>query len=198
MIVRILGLLLSFVLVLTYGATSLGTTVYGWDPQYDSSAFRGQKPQPAPKKETLDQQMENDRFPIHPEEKMTQGSLCNTGNTLRYPEKIRYCERSVDTSRKNQIIKDYDQAFGYKIQAANRQDFKIDHLIPLCMGGSNETNNLWPQHKSVYAITDPLEPEMCNKMAEGKLKQKDAMQMILFAKNNLDQVPAILKKIRAL
>lgn len=39
---------------------------------------------------------------------------------------------------------------------------------------SNEENNLWPQHKKVYMITDPLEPEMCAAMSNGKLLQRDA------------------------
>ncbi|MNT67943.1 hypothetical protein D3C72_2061270 [compost metagenome] len=80
----------------------------------------------------------------------------------------------------------------------NRMDFKIDHYIPLCMGGANDVENLWPQHKSIYAITDPLEPLLCEKMADGRLLQKDAINYIKAAKANLDQVPAIIRQVQGL
>jgi hypothetical protein len=80
----------------------------------------------------------------------------------------------------------------------NRGDFKIDHLIPLCAGGANSEENLWPQHKSVYAITDPLEPIVCQKMQDGKLLQADAVKLILQAKMHLEEVPAIIKQVKAL
>jgi hypothetical protein len=80
----------------------------------------------------------------------------------------------------------------------NRGDFKIDHLIPLCAGGANDELNLWPQHSSVYNITDPIEPVICQKMAEGKLSQKDAVAMVIFAKTHLDQVNIVLAKLNKL
>ena len=61
------------------------------------------------------------------------------------------------------------------------------------MGGSNDHENLWPQHQSIYVITDPLEQEACEAMAEGKLSQAKAVELIKTAKNNLSMV----SKIRA-
>jgi hypothetical protein len=87
---------------------------------------------------------------------------------------------------------------GYRTRQMDRQDFKIDHYIPLCMGGSNDIKNLWPQHKSVYAITDPLEPVLCDKMAQGRLLQKKAVEIIMYAKAHLDEVPEIIAKANAL
>ncbi|MBC7537554.1 MAG: hypothetical protein H7281_01940 [Bacteriovorax sp.] len=80
----------------------------------------------------------------------------------------------------------------------DRKDFKIDHLIPLCAGGANSTENLWPQHKTVYEITDPLKPVLCQKMQAGKLLQVDAVKLIIQAKMNLDQVSTIMKKLNSL
>jgi hypothetical protein len=151
-----------------------------------------------PNEGSLDSRMENDRYPIHPHEEMTVGSLCERADSIRYPERIKYCTRAVETSLKKEIIVKYDRAFGYRIGASNRADFKIDHLIPLCMGGSNNEDNLWPQHKSVFAITDPLEPEFCKKMSENKILQKDAVEMIRYAKRHLDEVADILKHIESL
>src|SRR6476620_10255251 len=112
-----------------------------------------------------------DRFPMGPEPMHTPGSLCTSTAKKRYKENINYCERNVNTSDKNQIIKMYDEELGYEIRQMNRQDFKIDHFIPLSIGGSNAKDNLWPQHKSVFEITDPLEQELSNKMVSGSISQ---------------------------
>ena len=138
------------------------------------------------------------RYPKNPNLDQTPGKLCSGSNKFRYPEHIQYCERNVDSYTKKAIISKYDRLFGYSIGSSNRMDFKIDHLIPLCAGGSNSDENLWPQHKSVYEITDPLEPIVCEKMLEGKLLQADAVVLILKAKMNLDQVPAIIKQVKNL
>lgn len=139
----------------------------------------------------------DDSFPKGPDANLTPGALCTTPTSHRYPENISYCERNVDTSVKRDVFVKYDQ-LGFRTQSMNRMDFKIDHYIPLCMGGANDESNLWPQHKSIYAITDPLEPLLCNKMAAGKILQKDAVAFIKQGKANLDQVSAIISQVNAL
>jgi hypothetical protein len=138
------------------------------------------------------------RYPKNPNLVETPGKLCSRPTTIRYPEKIAYCERDVDSYTKNSVIQKYDSMFSYSIRQMNRGEFKIDHMIPLCVGGANSEDNLWPQHKSVYVITDPLEPLVCEKMAAGKLKQAEAIKIILQAKMNLNQVQAIIKQVRSL
>lgn len=137
-------------------------------------------------------------FPRTPDLQETPGKLCSSPDAVRYPEKIPYCNRAVDVYMKQDVINKYDQDLGYNIRSMNRGDFKIDHLIPLCAGGANHQDNLWPQHKSVYKITDPVEPLICQKMQEGKLSQADAVKMVIFAKTHLDQVPAVIAKLNAL
>lgn len=137
-------------------------------------------------------------FPLSPELALTSGSLCDNAKSFRYPEKIAYCGRYVSYELKDAIIKKYDQHFGYSIGKMNRGEFKIDHLIPLCAGGSNTEDNLWPQHRSVYKITDPLEPVICEKMAEGKLRQSDAVQLVLEAKTHLENSAEILVYVLSL
>ncbi|MBC7370529.1 MAG: HNH endonuclease [Bdellovibrionaceae bacterium] len=137
-------------------------------------------------------------YPQGPEPQLTPGMLCAQPNSRRYPEKIAYCERNVAVSTKEEIIAQYDKQFGYKIERLPRGDFKIDHYIPLCMGGDNDISNLWPQHMSVYEITDPLEALLCEKMSEGRLSQKDAITLMKQAKSNLDSTPAITRKVQAL
>ncbi len=144
------------------------------------------------------QQSFADSFPTGPAQQMTPGKLCDKPNSTRYREKIAYCDRDVSPALKHQIIEDYDRKFGYTIESMPRNEFKIDHYIPLCVGGSNDVTNLWPQHESVYTITDPLEEALCEKMYRGKLLQKDAVKLIIEAKNHLNEVPAILARVSAL
>ncbi|MBY0414575.1 MAG: hypothetical protein K2Q18_10430 [Bdellovibrionales bacterium] len=135
-------------------------------------------------------------FPRGPEVSITPGKLCELTVKYRYAEKIAYCDRDVEYQLKEIIIAEYDQKFGYKIHSMPRADFKIDHYIPLCAGGSNDITNLWPQHKSIYEQTDPLEPVVCAKMAQGLLKQSDAVSYIKRAKAHPEQTKQILLELQ--
>lgn len=135
------------------------------------------------------------RFPIAPDFSMTPGDVCTNPDEYRYPEKIPYCKRDVESDEKRAIIARYDETFGFKIRQMDRQDFKIDHLIPLCMGGSNDSSNLWPQHKSIYSKTDPLEPLLCEMMAGGKILQDEAIRIIKAVKEDPDTAVNVLKEL---
>ena len=137
-------------------------------------------------------------FPNGPQLSITPGKLCDRPHSYRYPEKIAYCGREVSFETKEALINEYDQKFGYSIQSMTRADFKIDHFIPLCAGGSNDVTNLWPQHKTIYTVTDPLEPILCEKMALGRLKQSDAVKLVVEAKTNLSRTKAIIQYVSGL
>lgn len=136
-------------------------------------------------------QIDASQFPDGPHETVTPGSLCDRPDTYRYPENIPYCQRDVESTLKNNIIQDYDKRFGFQIRKMNRQDFKIDHYIPLCMGGSNRRDNLWPQYKTIFVLTDPIEEKLCKLMAMGRMKQREAVGMIRHVKNNLETAPRV-------
>jgi hypothetical protein len=129
-------------------------------------------------------------FPTHPDLSVTPGVLCKDADETRYPEHIKYCSRDVGSGLKKDIINQYDEDFGYQIESMPRTDFKIDHFLPLCMGGANDRANLWPQHKSVYVLTDGIEMKLCQLMAFGEMKQTEAVENIKRIKFNLDQAPA--------
>lgn len=137
-------------------------------------------------------------YPTAPSPKLTPGDLCTTPSSYRYPEHIAYCEREVPTEMKDSIIASYDRYLGYGIGSMDRQLFKIDHYIPLCMGGSNSPKNLWPQYITNYEITDKLEKLACDQMERGRLKQKDAVNIIIRAKNHLNEVPQIMRQLGSL
>jgi hypothetical protein len=138
------------------------------------------------------------QFPKGPEPTVTPGSLCDQPDDHRYPENIAYCKRNVTGDFKDQLIQMYDSQFGYAIGTMPREEFKIDHFIPLCAGGSNRGDNLWPQHKTVYEITDPVEPLICQRMAEGKLMQADAVTLVRKAKFDLSKVNDVLNYLNSL
>lgn len=136
-------------------------------------------------------------FPKSPIEKLTPGSLCHRPNAYRYPEKIPYCNRDVDSATKREIFKVYRNE-GYRLNPKERSRYKIDHLIPLCAGGSNNEDNLWPQHITVYTITDSLEGIGCEKLKIGRIKQLELVNLILDAKHDLSLVPRTLKYLNSI
>ena len=136
-------------------------------------------------------------FPKTPEAVLTPGSLCSNPDHYRYPEKIAYCKRSVDGDLKQHVFEDY-RKMGYHLPSSKRADYKIDHFIPLCAGGSNREDNLWPQHVSVFTLTDPLESIGCQKLREGKLSQNELVNKIILAKNNLSKAPQVLQYLKSL
>lgn len=137
------------------------------------------------------------RFPTEPNAEVTPGALCQHADEYRYPEHIAYCKRDVDSSTKRSIIKEYDDKFGYNIERMNRADFKIDHFIPLSVGGANERENLWPQHESVYVYTDPVESTLSELMIHAKITQAEAIETIKYAKFHLDETGRINDRLQA-
>lgn len=137
-------------------------------------------------------------FPLGPDTELTPGSLCDRPNSYRYPERIAYCNReALEPGIKEDVFREYRHS-GYRLNLKNRSDYKIDHLIPLCAGGSNRENNLWPQHVTIFEVTDPLESLGCEKLRGAKIKQARLVQLILAAKKNLSLVPQTLRYLQSL
>ena len=130
-------------------------------------------------------------FPVGPNLSVTPGELCQHADSYRYPDHIAYCSRNVDPSLKHDIIVQYDHDFGFDIEGLNRADFKIDHFIPLCIGGANDRSNLWPQHKSVYVLTDGIEEKLGELMAQGKMHQDEAVKIVRGAKLDLSTAKSV-------
>ena len=102
-------------------------------------------------------------FPVSPDTQMTPGDLCREPDAFRYPEHIPYCNRDVRSDEKNEIIRAYDETFSYRIREIGRQHFKIDHFIPLCMGGSNDVKTFGPSMRASTATPTPLSPNFAIK-----------------------------------
>lgn len=105
------------------------------------------------------------------------GDYCTVDNPdfdgYRYEESIPHCRRNVTTEEKDAIcVRDG--------VTERTDDYTVDHIIPLSLGGSNSKNNLWCQHISL-AVT-PLETKMYTQLKDGKINQKEAVGTILKAK----------------
>lgn len=129
-------------------------------------------------------------YPKAPIAKLTPGELCDRPARYRYPENIAYCERNVSVEQKSQIFAAYREN-GFRLNLSDRSSYKIDHYLPLCAGGSNNNENLWPQHVSVGVVTDGLEQLGCEKMAQGKITQAKFVLLIKRVKNDLTQASAV-------
>ena len=126
-------------------------------------------------------------FPLTPNKEITYGTLCTKSDPdfkeLRYPEQIPYCNRNVDYNTKIRIYESYN------IPLKDKDQYTIDHLIPLALGGSNSIHNLWPEHKSLRdGRVDPngvkYEYFYYEQMKNGKMKQKEAINKLLTNKFN--------------
>lgn len=136
------------------------------------------------------------RFPRSPDLSITPGALCENPSEFRYPERIAYCEREVNSWQKELIFINY-RKIGYSM-SGERHQYKIDHFIPLCLGGSNDLSNLWPQYFTVYEKTDALEPLACAVLAKGKMSQREIIELVMAAKLDHQKIAETMKRLRRL
>ncbi len=135
-------------------------------------------------------------YPKSPELDLTPGSLCDTPDRYRHPEQIPYCERNVNSFLKELIFVNY-RKLGYSL-SGDRSSYKVDHFIPLCFGGSNKQDNLWPQHVTVARMTDSLEAMGCEVLGLGKITHKEVLDLIIKAKLNNKEAPGIFNYLKSL
>jgi hypothetical protein len=57
---------------------------------------------------------------------------------------------------------------------------ELDHIVPLCLGGSNSENNLFVQFEPYYQQKDKLEKYLCKNVCNGKIDINYAQQKIRY------------------
>lgn len=83
--------------------------------------------------------------------------------------------RDVSTATKNEVYAEY----GITSHAPNQ--YEIDHLIPLGIGGANDIRNLWPQPtdpRPGRLEKDALEDELHNRICDRSLDIRTAQQAV--------------------
>ncbi len=72
-------------------------------------------------------------------------------------------------ARRDEVLARYGMSLG------THPDYEIDHLIPLCLGGSDDPSNLWPQPRRTIEpvwnaeAKDRLERLLCDMVCDGQL-----------------------------
>ena len=125
-----------------------------------------------------------------PNWKITPGVLCQQSDAdfahLYYPEQIARCNRNIGQQEKANVAKKYGN-----IPKSEWSKYEFDHLIPLCAGGANSEENLWPEPIAEAKKKDVLEINICMEMKAGTLKQADAVQKVHeWFRNNVPTVVA--------
>jgi hypothetical protein len=98
-----------------------------------------------------------------------------TGGSVRTPDRLAACGHAKENrgpmfaARRDEILRRYG------LPAGTHPDYEIDHLIPLCLGGSDDPSNLWPQPRRSIEETwnaeakDRLEHLMCDMVCAGQI-----------------------------
>jgi len=98
-----------------------------------------------------------------------------TGGSVRSGDRDAACGHAkenrgrMNAGRRDEILRRYGLPPGM------HPDYEIDHLIPLCLGGSDDPSNLWAQPRRSIEETwnaeakDRLERLMCNMVCDGQI-----------------------------
>jgi hypothetical protein len=114
-------------------------------------------------------------LPQAPNPTLTPGALCSPLDPdfghRAYPAKLPLCKRHVTKSKERAVLKAY--GLPYPTPGA-----ALDHRIPLCAGGSNAAENLWPEPKKPSLDKDKLERRLCGQLRQGTITQVEALRAL--------------------
>jgi hypothetical protein len=103
-----------------------------------------------------------------PNKNLTGGSV-RTGNRDTACGHAKENRARMNAMRRDEILRRYGLPPGI------HPDYQIDHLIPLCLGGSDDPSNLWPEPRRSIEETwnaeakDRLEHLMCRMVCDGQI-----------------------------
>lgn len=112
-----------------------------------------------------------------PNSNLTPGFLCSQQDPdflgFAYPSHVARCNRNVQQPEKLQVAQQYGG-----IPQSQWPNYEFDHLYPLCVGGSNNIKNLWPQPIVEAHDKDILENQICLELQAGTLDQAGAIKKV--------------------
>jgi hypothetical protein len=114
-------------------------------------------------------------FEVRPDKNLTGGSV-RTGDRDVACGHAKEHRGPMFAARRDEILRRYG------LPPGTHPDYEIDHLIPLCLGGSDDSSNLWPQPRRSIEKTwnaeakDRLERLMCNMVCNGRIDIATAQQ----------------------
>jgi hypothetical protein len=107
-------------------------------------------------------------FDVRPDKNWTGGSV-RTGDRKEACGHAKENRHRLPPALRDEILRRYE------LPAGTHPDYEIDHLIPLCLGGSDDPSNLWPEPRRIIEkewnaeAKDRLERRMCNMVCDGKI-----------------------------
>jgi hypothetical protein len=118
-------------------------------------------------------------FDTRPNPNLTGGSVRIDGHDVHATCGHSKAHRgSMSHARRDEILTRYG------LPPGTHPDYEIDHLIPLCLGGSDDSSNLWPEPRRTMEPTwnaeakDRLERFMCDMVCAGQLDIGAAQEAI--------------------
>ncbi len=113
-----------------------------------------------------------------PDPKLTPGVLCSASDPdfqgYDYPSHVARCKRNISNQEKLDVARNYGN-----IPQSQWVNYEFDHYMPLCAGGSNSPQNLWPQPIAEAKKKDVVEVQVCTALKAGTMTQDQALQKIL-------------------
>jgi hypothetical protein len=116
---------------------------------------------------------------ILPDKKSTEGSVRPDGH-----ERDQVCGAAKQHRGPMTPDRSDEVLIRYGLPPGLHPDYGIDHLIPLCLGGSDDFTNLWPQPRSTIEprwnaeAKDRLERRLCEMVCTGKTDLTTAQEEI--------------------
>lgn len=114
------------------------------------------------------------RFDSAPDWSKTPGVMCSRRDKDytedRYPEGIPYCRRNLTTEEKKEVSRRYNLPW------EEHSAYQFDHLLSLCLGGSNDLRNIWPMPYEDARAKAKLESALCIRLKNGEITQAEAVR----------------------
>jgi hypothetical protein len=107
-------------------------------------------------------------FETLPDKNLTGGSV-RTGDRAAACGQAKEHRGPMNAARRDDILRRYG------LPPGTHPDYEIDHLIPLCLGGADDSSNLWAQprrsieEKWNAEAKDRLERLMCRMVCSGQI-----------------------------
>jgi hypothetical protein len=105
-----------------------------------------------------------------------------TGGSVRTGDRDAACGDAKESRGRMNVVRRDEILRRYGLPPDTHPDYQIDHLIPLCLGGSDDPSNLWPQPRRSIEDTwnaeakDRLERLMCRMVCDGQIDIAAAQQ----------------------